>query len=437
MSRRLRTRIVVAFGGFAVAVAAILGLSTTAFLYAIEDRFFGEQLREEAARLEDTRASDGQWDVPRHSHLTVHESPETMPSDLREQVRAERWRREFRGTEGRHYHLHPLGAASARDSFPPAWLVAEVSEQLVVRPMRGPLLWQWFAVNVVILLVAIALALWIARRIARPLSSLAGAVREFDPGGSTQPIVIDGADDEVAVVARSFEEARTRVQAFVSREQAFTQDASHELRTPLSVIRSTTAQVLGDPQLTTESRRLLVLALQSTEHMERTITSLLALARETAGEPAEKDSPSLILPVLEEVVLEQSAALEGREVSLSIDVARDATLRVPEAVLHILLSNIIANAFAHAAPGTVRVRAGDGQLAVLNPIIPGSMPDVGELDTPGVRRAQSPGMGLGLAIVRRLCERAGLTVQWQVSVEREFEVMISERARQGRIVAPH
>lgn len=429
MSRRLRTRIVMAFGGFAVAVAAILGLSTIFFLYSVEDRLFGEQLREEAARLEGTRAIEGQWDVPRHAYLTVHESLATMSADLREQVRAEPWRGEFRGAEGRHYHLHPLGVGTLRDSFPPAWLVAEVSDQLVVRPMRGNLLWWWFAVNVVTLLLAIALALWLARRIARPLSSLAGAVRGFHPGGPARPIVIDGADDEVAVVARSLEEARTRVQAFVSREQAFTQDASHELRTPLSVIRSTTAQVLGDPQITPKSRRLLSLALQSTDLMERTITSLLALARETAWEPA--DSPSLILPVLEEVVLAQSAALEGRDVSLSIDVARDATLRVPGAVLHIVLSNLIANAFAHAAPGTVRVWAGESQLAVSNPIVSGTMPDVGELDTPGVRRAQSPGLGLGLAIVRRLCERAGLTLQWQVSAEREFQVVITERARQA------
>lgn len=429
MSRRLRTRIVMAFGGFAIAVAAILGLSTVFFLYAVEDRLFGEQLRDEAARLEVTRATDGRWDVPRHAYLTVHESLATLPADLREQVRAEPRRREFPGAEGRHYHLRPLGAGTLRDSIPPAWLVAEVSEQLVVRPMRGSLLWQWFAVNVVTLLVAIALALWLARRIARPLSSLAGAVRGFDPGGPARPIVIDGADDEVAVVARALDDARTRVEEFVSREQAFTQDASHELRTPLSVIRSTTAQVLGDPQLTPEARRLLVLALQSSELMERTITSLLALARETAWERA--DPPTLILPVLEEVVLAQSAALEGREVSLSIDVARDATLRVPEDVLRIVLSNLIANAFAHAAPGVVRVWAGEGQLGVSNPVVPGTMPDVGELDTPGVRRAQSPGLGLGLAIVRRLSERAGLTLRWEVSAEREFRVVITERGRQA------
>ena len=430
MSRRLRTRIVVAFGGFAVAVAAILGLSTIVFLYSVEDRLFGEQLRDEAARLEGTRAIDGRWDVPRHSYLTVHESLATMPADLREQLRAEPWRGEFRGADGRHYHLHPLGAAARRDSFPPAWLVAEVSERLVVRPMRGNLLSQWFAVNVVTLLVAVALALWLARRIARPLSSLADAVRGFDPAGPAPPIVINGADDEVAVVARSLEQAHKRVQAFVSREQAFTQDASHELRTPLSVIRSTTAQVLGDPQLASESRRLLLLALQSSELMERAITSLLSLARETTRETA--DSPALIRPVLEEVVLAHSAALEGRDVSLSIDVARDATLRVSEAVLQIVLSNLIANAFAHAAPGIVRVWAGQGQLTVVNPIIPGTMPDVSELDTPGVRRAQSPGLGLGLAIVRRLCERAGLTVQWQVSAEYEFQVVITERAKAPR-----
>ncbi len=427
MSRRLRSRIVLAFGGFAVFVTAIFGLSTAIFLYTAEDRFFNEQLAEEAALLEQSRARDARWGVPRHSYMTVHESFLTMPADLRRPLTAEPWRREFPGDAGRHYHVRPLADPVSSDSTARAWLVAEVSDRLVVRPMRSDLLGRWLVVNAGILLLAIGIALRIARRVARPLSSLAEAVRAFDPARSTSPITIDGADDEVAVVARSLEEMRARVQEFVSREQAFTRDASHELRTPLSVIRSTTAQALDDPGSSPASRRLLMLALQSAEHMERTIAGLLLLAREAALE--RPDVPCRILPVLEQVVLEQSAALEGRAVSLAIEVPADATLDVSEAVLHILLSNVIGNAFAHASPGTVRVCMRGRLLMVCNPMIPEVMPDVETLGVPGVKRAESPGFGLGLSIVRRLCEKAGLSLSLQVIPGGEFQLGIGPGVR--------
>lgn len=422
MSRRLRTRIVLAFGGFAVGVAAILGLSTAAFLYGAEDRFFNEQLSEEARHVERARLRDGRWGVPRQGYMRVHGTPGTMPADLRGPLTAEPWRTEFRGAQGRHYHVRALGTPRPTGARPSAWLVAEVSDRLVVRPMRGDLLARWLVAQLAILLLATGIALWIARRISRPLSSLADAVRHLDPAGPSRPIAIDGADDEVAVVARSLEEMRTRVQAFVCREQAFTQDASHELRTPLSVIRTATSHALADPRIAPGSRRLLVLALHSAEHMERTVAGLLALAREPA-----LDAPAAscrIVPVLEAVVLEQSAALDGHEVSVSIEVPRTATIAAPEAVLRILLSNVIANAFAHAAPGTVRVWVSEGRLTVSNPLVPGSTPAVETLATRGVKREESPGFGLGLAIVRRLCERSGLPLQWQVSAGGEFEVAL-------------
>lgn len=427
--RTLRTRIVVAFVAFAVVVAAIFGLSATVFLYTVEDSFFEATLGEEAALLEHEAARKQQWGVPRHSWMSVHETPATMPLDLRSQVEAAPSRREFRGEEGRHYHVRRLGIRSPSDSVPRAWLVSEVSNRLVVRPIRGELLETWLLVELAILLLAVLLALWVARRIAQPLSSFAEALNHFDPAASTTPIPVAGADRELATVARALEGMRKRVQEFVWREQAFTRDASHELRTPLSVVRSATAQVLHDPALTSNSRRMLALTLQSAEHMERTVASLLALSRESTADMIA--APCLIVPVLEQVVLEQSLAIDRQDVALSIAVPREATLNVPETVLHLLLSNILGNAVGHAAPGEVRVSFEGGRLTVSNPMLPGATPPVDALGTPGVKRDDSPGFGFGLSIVRRLSDRAGLMLQWHAQDD-EFQVTLGAVAPRER-----
>ena len=354
--------------------------------------------------------------------MTVYDSESGLPPDLREQVRKEPMRREFAGDSGRHYHVRALFRAEAVSGAVPAtWLVAEVSDRLVVRPMRRALLAKWLFIEVFMLAMAVAIALRIARRIAEPLSSLAQAVHTLDLTQS-QPIVVRNADHEVAMVTRALEDMRSRVQAFIAREQLFTRDASHELRTPLSVIRSTTAQALDDPSVSATARRLLALAQQAAEQLERTVASLLALAREHSLTDAGAHTP--VLPALERVGLEQTAVRETRSLSLELALTRADSLPVSDSVLHILLSNLIGNAFAHAAPGVVRVSMRDGVLRIANPVRPDILANPTALATAGVRRDGSPGYGLGLAIVERLCERTGLTFSLAPIADGTFEVVL-------------
>ena len=72
----LRRRILWAFAGFALAVAAVFGASAAAVLYSVEDTFFNRLLAEEATHLEQQRSNGAQWGVPRQSWMTVHESPD-------------------------------------------------------------------------------------------------------------------------------------------------------------------------------------------------------------------------------------------------------------------------------------------------------------------------------------------------------------------------
>ena len=280
------------------------------------------------------------------------------------------------------------------------------------------------------IVLAVLMALRMARRVAQPLASLAEGVRDFDPSLPTGAAVMVNADAEVLVVAQALDEMRARVQALVARERAFTRDVSHELRTPLAVIRSTAAQALHDDGMRSDSRRLLTMALNAAEQMERTVTSLLTLARDDllVG-PA---MPTRILPTLEQVVVEQSLVISGRDISLDLRVPAHAALHVSETVLHMLLSNLLGNAFAHTASGNIRVTFVDGTLRISNPVDDDRnervVPKLHTLAVPGVRRDDSPGYGFGLDIVARLCARAGLALHWQRH-EGVFDVWVNAHDR--------
>jgi signal transduction histidine kinase len=397
--RRLRSRLMLAFAGFTLLVAALFGLYATVFAYTVEDAFFRAMLEQEAQVQQQHRAETGQWAMPRDPVMTVVEDIEALPDGIAAILRDEPRRTEFSGREGRHYHLLPLadGDGSAR-----AWLLAEVSRHLVVRPMRAELLQLLAWSGAVVVALALLLGGWLAGRTTAPLERLAAQVDAMRPDRLPARLSQDFPDDEVGVLARGLDALIRRVDDFVTREREFTRDASHELRTPLAVIRSA-CERLADESVSAAGRRQLEHVRQSAWQLEQTVSTLLSLAREER-QPGSAIATA-VLPIVERVVVEQAPQLDGKPVEVDVRVPADARLTLPAPVLHILLSNLVGNAFAHTPRGLVRIDA--GRLRIANP--GGEISDVDF--APHVKGEASHGFGLGLAIVRRLCERHDLDLR--------------------------
>ena len=398
---RFGRRLMLAFAGFALVVAGLFGLYVVVFAYAVEDQFFRSLLQQEATEQLQHHARTGGWKTPRESWVAVVEDPARLPDGIGAILREEPARTEFPGPHGRHYHLQRL---QPPEPGKPAWLLAEVGERLVVRPQRAVLfeLLAWSGMAVVAL--ALLLAWWLARRVTAPLSRLAAQVDGTTPEQWPAEFARTYPDDEVGVLARGLESLIARIRAFVQREREFTRDASHELRTPLAVIRGCTERLAGEPALTADARALLAHVRHSAAQLEQTVDTLLGLAREEAC--AASAVPVPVLPVVERVVVEQSPLLEGKAIDVEIAIPERAVARMPAAVLHILLSNLVGNAFAHGRAGRVSITVRDSRLSIANP---GTGVREGDF-APFAKGESSAGFGLGLAIVRRLCERHGIDV---------------------------
>lgn len=401
-----------AFGVYAVLVALVFGGAAAVFLYIVEDRLFDQQLVDEAQALVAFRQRHGHWPTPRARHLSVHTDVATLPDDVRAVLSRDPWRREIHGANGRHYHVRSLDLtpATTRAGPPAAWLVADVSDRLVVRAMRRTLLQTWGGIIVGLLTLALLTAIALARRVHAPLAALANAVA--DDESDVRNVVPASADAEVLVLADALAAARRRVSAHVARERAFTRDASHELRTPLSVMHTSTHQVLADPSLSPSSRRLLTLSARSITQLQRTIDTLLLLARDAVPSGGE---PTIIRPTLEAAILELADALDERGLIVSLDVPRTASLPAPEPVLRLLLANLLGNVLTHAAPGPVTVRLHQDTLSLQNrrPLDGGG----------GVDASTAPRSGFGLALVRRVATVVGLAVTVDMTPE-HFTVVL-------------
>lgn len=401
---RLQRRLLLAFSGFTLVVAATLGALAIVFVYVVEDAFFVAALQSEVERQQAHHAAKGDFAVPALPYMRLYPRGLDLPADLAPQHAAQPWRQEFEGTDGRHYHLRRVGADGTL-------LVAEVSGQLVVRPMRNELLRWLLAAAGGLTLLALLLGGWLARWISRPLATLAGRVARSAPAALPEDLARGLMHDEVGALARHLDHLHARTRELIAREQAFTADVSHELRTPLAVLGVAADRLQATA---TDEQKALLRSIQSSAwQLQQTIDLTLALARnEAAGAAAEPEQP--LRPMLEALVLAHAPLLDREGVDIDLDVPATLTRPWSPALTHLLVGNLLANAIAHAQAPRVVIEADASELRVRNPSLP---PPAVLLGTDaagrarGVRGAASTGQGLGLSIVRRLALRHGLTLE--------------------------
>ena len=277
----------------------------------------------------------------------------------------------------------------------------------VVARLRPPGLSPPLRILTIMLIVAggVGLAAFpITARLTRRLEDLRSGVEQWGAGALS--LRLDGAgDDEVAVVARTFNASAARVEALLASQKALLANASHELRSPLARLRLAIELWFAHPSA--EMQAEIVRNLAESDQLVEEI--LLASRLDHAGPDAARMARVDLLGLAAEEAARIGAAVTCMSDGVApVEIDGDATL------LRRLIRNLLENAAKHGRPPiTIAVtrRANMARVVVADAgegIAAAERERVFEpFYRPAGRSESSGGWGLGLSLVRQIAERHG------------------------------
>lgn len=284
-----------------------------------------------------------------------------------------------------------------------------------VQPWLSPLAWMmppWLAEGVpalaltlVLLFVAVALGAWpVVIRLTRRLTALRQGVEVFGSGQLQHRVAVEGAD-EVAAVARSFNEAAQRIEDLVTSNRSLLANASHELRSPLARLKMAVSLMAeATPERAVRIRDEIH---QDIKELDALVEEVLLASRLDARSEVERGPVDLL----------GLATEEANRVGVEVNVAPGFPMEPytgDDRLLRRAVRNLLENARRYGGPDVLlSLETGPKvlELAVLDrgPGVPTEQRE--RIFEPFYRlpghAEHAGGVGLGLSLVRQIAQRHG------------------------------
>lgn len=256
-----------------------------------------------------------------------------------------------------------------------------------------------------------------------PVGRITRVARDISATDLSRRIQMEGADDELKLMADTFDGMLDRLQGSFEDQRRFVHEASHELRNPIAV-----AQTNLELALQTEDKDELAdaarVALRSTQRMGVLVEGLLEQAR--TGVP-ELHLERIDLGLLVSEIASEFSAVAGRRhitVRAATVATEDLAINGDGPAIRRAISNLVSNAVRLAPENSVIAlearRGGESVEVTVSDEGPGIDPSEHEAIFERFWRGQDvgAGSGLGLSIVRRIVERHGGTASVESAIGR-------------------
>lgn len=279
------------------------------------------------------------------------------------------------------------------------------------------------------LLVSLLLIQLLAHGILLPLREMANATEAMAKGDYSMRVTATS-QDEVGLLARSFNEMAGQLDEVELQRQELIANVSHELRTPIASLRARLENLAdGVEPLDHDAVGGM---LRTTERLGSLVGQLLELSKFESG-TVRLDRAPIPLEAIAGTAIDEVTPLRG-DVHVCADVTPNLTANIDRVRVLQVLTNLLSNALRHSPPG--------GSVHLIAAAIPAGVrleivdegPGIPEAELARVfdrfhrvdsaRSSATGGTGLGLAIAQSIVELHGGSIHAETNQPRGCRMVI-------------
>ncbi|WP_338870254.1 HAMP domain-containing sensor histidine kinase [Spirosoma sp. SC4-14] len=264
---------------------------------------------------------------------------------------------------------------------------------------------------------SVLIGLGLSRRLWRPFYATIDQLRNFRLDQIDPPHFLHNRIREFTLLNQSLSELTQKLRQQFLLQKQFTENASHELQTPLAVASAELELLMQSEQLTEIDHLHIERATNALTRLSQLNRSLLLLTQVENDQFIKAETLDLSA-LTERYIDEYRPFFEHKQLAITASIAAGVHLHMNRQLAGVLLTNLLKNAVRHSpAGGLVAIDLTPNAFTIRNTgeMLPFSEKQLFSRFVKDPARPDST--GLGLALVKQICDRYGLAIQYQYDFE--------------------
>lgn len=286
-----------------------------------------------------------------------------------------------------------------------------------------------------ILIILFFIARLIAGKSIAPVKMITATSSKITKDNLKERITLPKNKDELYILSKTINNLLDRIENAVEREKQFTSDASHELRTPLTVLKGTLEVLIRKSRSQTEYEEKIQSSIFEVDRLNNLVDQLMLMARFENQKQSLKIEKIYLNALILDTLAMYSEKIKAKKLIIKNSFLSEYFIESDNYLVSIVISNILSNAIKYSVDyGEVNISISVNNNTTVCTIsdngIGISNVDLDKILNPFYRsnptnHPEIKGQGLGLSIVKRVCNLLDISLNIESKVDKGTTVKLT------------